>query len=484
MKKLIFQISMFVMAITAYGQSTATYDVVFTSNWEAHGSLPGSNAHFTELVGATHNKDITFLRNGGIATLGVERVAETGSNGTFSGEVNRAINNGTADQYIEGPNLFFNGTGRTITINDLAVSSEYPLVSLLSMIAPSPDWIIAVNSVSLLDTSDEWIQNITLDLFPYDAGTEEGTTYSLNNPATNPKEPISSIRGISPFNSEKIGTLVFTLKSVDTGGGNTSECTTAVTDFPYNQGFESTLGDWSQDTSDDLDWLINSNGTPSRGTGPDSAIEGTEYIYVEASGNTVGFPRKRAIINSPCFDLTQMSTASFTFKYHMFGSNNMGSIDLEVSTDNGANWTSIWNKTGNQGNSWFSENVDLSPYTNTSIKLRFNRLTGTTWQADIAIDDITVTATSSLVTKNSNTITQPLVSKLKIHANPVQDGILNISISNETKGNYTINNLMGKTMHSGIFSNTINVEKLVSGIYLINVKTKDGAEYVERFIKQ
>jgi len=207
MKKLILKTTLLFISLTAFGQ-TATYDIVFTSNWEAHGALPG-NAHFTDLVGATHNSDITFLEMGGLATPGIERVAELGSNGVFNSEVTTAIANNDADQYIAGPDLFFNGAGRTITINDLTVSPDYPLISLASMIAPSPDWMIAVNSISLVDTNGDWIPEITLDLYAYDAGTEEGTGYSLNNPATNPHEPISSLQGIAPFSSEKIGTIVF-----------------------------------------------------------------------------------------------------------------------------------------------------------------------------------------------------------------------------------------------------------------------------------
>ena len=213
MRKLFFQMIICVLTMTAYSQTTATYDIVFTSNWEAHGALP-NNAHFTNLVGATHNDNVTFLEMGGIATPGVELVAELGINGQFSNEVTNAINAGNADQYINGPNLFFNGSGRTITISDLQVDADHPLVTLISMIAPSPDWIVAANSISLLDENNQWIPVITMDLFPYDAGTEEGNAYSLNNPATNPKEPISSRRGITPFNSQRMGTLVLTRKNI------------------------------------------------------------------------------------------------------------------------------------------------------------------------------------------------------------------------------------------------------------------------------
>ena len=44
-----------------------------------------------------------------------------------------------------------------------------------------------------------------------------------------------------------------------------------------------------------------------------NAIQGSDYIYVEASGNGTGYPDKRAIITSPCFDLNGVASASFTY---------------------------------------------------------------------------------------------------------------------------------------------------------------------------
>ncbi len=173
--------------------------------------------------------------------------------------------------------------------------------------------------------------------------------------------------------------------------GVSTGCSGGISSFPYNEGFENTLGAWTQASGDDLNWTVDANGTPSNNTGPSSATQGSYYIYVEASGNGTGYPNKQAIINSPCFDLSAESQATFSFKIHQYGSNNMGTIDLEASNDNGLTWTSIWSQSGNQGNSWNTVNVDLTSYVGGSVQLRFNRITGSTWQADIAIDDISLT---------------------------------------------------------------------------------------------
>jgi Zn-dependent metalloprotease len=167
-----------------------------------------------------------------------------------------------------------------------------------------------------------------------------------------------------------------------------SGCSGGISSFPYTEGFENTLGAWTQSSADDLDWTVDANGTPSSNTGPSSASQGNYYIYVEAS--SPNYPSKRAILNSPCFDLSGMTAPTFDFDYHMYGASDMGTIDLEASTDDGGSWTSIWNESGNKGNSWQSASIDLSAYAGGTVQLRFNRFVGSTWQADIAIDNISV----------------------------------------------------------------------------------------------
>ncbi|WP_114492417.1 choice-of-anchor J domain-containing protein [Candidatus Ulvibacter alkanivorans] len=179
------------------------------------------------------------------------------------------------------------------------------------------------------------------------------------------------------------------------GGGGGGGCGGGISAYPYNESFESGLGLWTQSASDDLDWTRDSNGTPSGNTGPSSASNGTFYMYVEASGNGTGYPNMQAILNSPCFDLTSAPAATFNFDYHMYGASDMGTFVLEISDDNGSSWTPLWSQTGNQGNAWRSQSVNLSGYIGGSVQLRFNRTTGSTWQADIAIDNVTMTNTST-----------------------------------------------------------------------------------------
>ncbi len=205
------------------------------------------------------------------------------------------------------------------------------------------------------------------------------------------------------------------------GGGGSGGCAGGVSSYPYNESFESGLGLWTQSAADDIDWTRDAGGTPSGNTGPSTGSSGSWYMYTEASGNGTGYPNMRAILNSPCFDLSSETTATFSFDYHMYGSSDMGTIDLEISDDNGASWTSIWNENGNQGNAWLSESIDLTAYTGGSVQLRFNRVTGGTWQADLAIDNVSMT----------NTTTGPLTTVKETY----------LTTSSKRLGSTTVNNL-------------------------------------------
>ncbi|WP_298314471.1 S8 family serine peptidase [uncultured Aquimarina sp.] len=318
--------------------------------------------------------------------------------------------------------------------------------------------------------------------------------------------------------------------NVTTAGGSTgSGCTSGISSFPYNEGFENTLGAWTQSTADDINWTVDANGTPSGSTGPSSATQGSYYIFVEASTNGTGYPNKQAILNSPCFDLSSLSEASFTFSYHMYGATDMGSIAVDASTDNGVTWTNVWSQTGNQGNSWLDASIDLAAYVGGGVQLRFNRITGSTWQADIAIDNVSLTSTSggggstdicdgvsewsstqsyqtgdrvtyqgSLYERtatgwtnlgacgtttsfatSSDDLLGPPTAIFSVYPNPLKGAILNVQTGNSGTLNYSIYNMLGQTVLKGTFSNTINVEALEAGPYILKVNT-DTVSFIKK----
>ena len=101
-----------------------------------------------------------------------------------------------------------------ITLTDVLVDGNFPYLTLISMVAPSPDWFAGVSGLALRDGQGQWKQQIIVDLYPYDAGTEEGTGYSISNPETVPHQPIQSLTGVSPFSAQPVARLTLIRRDI------------------------------------------------------------------------------------------------------------------------------------------------------------------------------------------------------------------------------------------------------------------------------
>ena len=271
------------------------------------------------------------------------------------------------------------------------------------------------------------------------------------------------------------------------GGGSSIPCSSTVSSFPYNESFESGAGTFVQATGDDGNWVNTSGGTPSGSTGPSGAINGSFYMFTEASSNnTPGAVGSNAtlFLESPCLDLSAETAANFNFNYHMLGSN-MGSLNVDVTTD-GTNWTTIWTRSGNQGSAWLNGTVSLNAYLGTTIKVRFRGVTGPSWQSDMAIDNVNVSATAitGALAASPVTINEKIEGDgfVKAYPNPVVD-VLHIDAIGFGKSSYTIVSLTGAIVASGEFQDKeiLNVEDLKSGYYLIKLNTDEGT-HVEKIL--
>lgn len=60
-------------------------------------------------------------------------------------------------------------------------------------IVPSPDWFVGVDSLDLCDRGS-WREQVAVDLYPYDAGTDSGFTFSSPNFATVPQDTVTEVR--------------------------------------------------------------------------------------------------------------------------------------------------------------------------------------------------------------------------------------------------------------------------------------------------
>ena len=177
--------------------ASATYQMTFTSTWsrEVFSLVPG-NDHFSPAVGVTHTETTVFWEPGGIATDGIRQMAETGGTSSLLSEIDDAVSNGGADVLATARGIGTEGDSTTI---NFTANRSHPFFTLVSMIAPSPDWFVGVHGEGLLDSEGRWIETATYDLLAYDAGTDSGSDFTSSNDTTNPREPILQIGTTAPF---------------------------------------------------------------------------------------------------------------------------------------------------------------------------------------------------------------------------------------------------------------------------------------------
>ncbi|MFO7936690.1 MAG: GLUG motif-containing protein [Kiritimatiellia bacterium] len=158
---------------------------------------------------------------------------------------------------------------------------------------------------------------------------------------------------------------------------------------PVTNSFENGMRTWDASPGFDFDWSLNSGSTPSAHTGPDSASDGSNYLYIEASGNC---PNKSAAVETE-FDLRSTLSPLLEFDYHMYGSY-IGSLTVDVF--DGAIWHSdVWSMVGQQhfssSEQWSSDTVNLSMFAGEVVKIRFVATSGQFELGDIAIDNVRLT---------------------------------------------------------------------------------------------
>ena len=132
-----------------------------------------------------------FQKGRVLAQDGIKAMAERGLKTSLNEEIRAARDEGTADRLLSGDGIPRSPSSVSL---DFAIRRDYTLVTLVLMVAPSPDWFTGVSALSFLE-GGQWVEELTVELFAYDAGTDSGTTYNSANDPTSPRESIQRIDG-------------------------------------------------------------------------------------------------------------------------------------------------------------------------------------------------------------------------------------------------------------------------------------------------
>lgn len=192
------------------------------------------------------------------------------------------------------------------------------------------------------------------------------------------------------------------------------------------------------------------------------------------------------------------SQLTFDHAYAQYQAEN-DRLEIEVSTDCGATWSSVFNEAGstlatvpaqtanfvpNAANQWEANTVDLSAYDNMNdVVVRFKATSA--YGNNLLLDNINFSQATNVTT------VQKEAAEVRIMPNPVSNNMtLEFTMLNTADANINIVNALGQTVQqvtNGSFSGTnvieVNTTDLASGVYFVNITTKEGTT-VERFVRQ
>lgn len=175
----------------AMDTASVEYAIVFRSNWtranhpfEYPDAGVVTGPHFSGIIGAAHNASYSLFADGAAPTAGLEKLSEEGKHAPLDGEIRAAIAAGSASHLFEsGPLRDFSDS----VVTNVRVDAAHPFVSLVAMIAPSPDWFTGAANINLMENG-QWATSRTLELQAWDSGGDDGTTYKAADMDLVPKQ--------------------------------------------------------------------------------------------------------------------------------------------------------------------------------------------------------------------------------------------------------------------------------------------------------
>ncbi|XP_044123910.1 spondin-2 [Neovison vison] len=178
----------------------AKYSITFTGKWSQTAfpkqyPLFRPPAQWSSLLGAAHSSDYSLWRKNQYVSDGLRDFAERGEAWALMREMEAAGEKLQSVHEVFSAPAVPSGTGQTSA--ELEAHSRHSLVSFVVRIVPSPDWFVGVDSLDLCD-GDRWREQVAVDLYPYDAGTDSGFTFSSPNFATIPQDTVTEITSSSP----------------------------------------------------------------------------------------------------------------------------------------------------------------------------------------------------------------------------------------------------------------------------------------------
>ena len=168
------------------------YTVRMRSTWndDLQPNFHPSGSHLSPMIAWSHGLKDTIFKSGDVASEGMEIMAETGAPTVLTNEIKALLAKGDILDYGVGEVFFTPGEEEV----QVRVSRDAPYITVVSMIAPSPDWFVSARNIKLYDQG-KWMERILIPAPLYDAGTDDGEEFTSADKDTQPKQPIGRFEG-------------------------------------------------------------------------------------------------------------------------------------------------------------------------------------------------------------------------------------------------------------------------------------------------
>ena len=147
-------------------EEQANYQLHIKLTWsaETHPFEFPPSPTFSHMIGATHSDDYALFKDSDTGSSGLELIAERGRVSIFRIEFEEADDRELTGTVFEGDGIEIIPGEATLSFS---ATAELPLVSFVTMLAPSPDWVTGLSGVPLHNGA-AWIDHLELPLWAWE----------------------------------------------------------------------------------------------------------------------------------------------------------------------------------------------------------------------------------------------------------------------------------------------------------------------------
>lgn len=186
--------------------SEATYEMKFQGLWTRQSHPKGFpqdhlwSIRFSDIIAVSHNISAHFWKPNQNASEGLINFCEEDISAGLESEIkkNSGIRTVIKAKGLSYPHI----TGKTFAI--FRVDPIHHLLSVVSMIRPTPDWFVGISGLELCESTCSWVKHREVNLWPWDLGIYDDDTFKSKSHKTEEQQPIFRIQpnNMSPFYDE------------------------------------------------------------------------------------------------------------------------------------------------------------------------------------------------------------------------------------------------------------------------------------------